>query len=197
MNPSEYQKLAARTECDQQASRQRLFNACEDNPSRSLLPARLNHAVLGLTGEVGELAGAAEKWLYYGKDLDLLNLAEEVGDCLWYLALLCNAARLDFSKVMEANVEKLKQRFPDKYSDLRVGEDARDRSKEASAVSRVTGLDALSKVPAPLVVKTAAEVLAKYSPTHELDPNEKSLACRHCGKFLGDVPTNEVCPRSS
>lgn len=157
MNPSDYQKLAARTECDQHASRHRLFNAFETNQSKAVFPARVTHAVLGLTGEVGELAGAAEKWLFYGKELDLRNLAEEVGDCMWYIALICNAAGLDLAKVMEANHEKLKERFPDKFSDLLVGEDARDRGREASAITRVTGLDDQSKVPSPRVIGLTQE----------------------------------------
>jgi NTP pyrophosphatase (non-canonical NTP hydrolase) len=122
MNPLEYQKLASRTECDQDKACERMEEVYPADPTSTgqrdlLLPVRLNHAVLGMAGEVGELAGALEKWLYYGRALDRENLIEEMGDLLWYVAQLCNAIAVDMSTVMEANIAKLRARYPEKYSD--------------------------------------------------------------------------------
>ncbi len=45
------------------------------------------HAKLGLITEVGELADAYKRHEIYGKALDKVNVAEEVGDLAWYVAL--------------------------------------------------------------------------------------------------------------
>jgi NTP pyrophosphatase (non-canonical NTP hydrolase) len=136
MDPDTYQRLAARTECDQSKVAHRmagLYPADPESPGVSvLLPVRLNHGVLGLTGEVGELAAAVERWLYYGHELDVVNVAEEVGDCLWYLAELCNAVGISLSSVMEANIQKLKTRYPDHYTDDRAAD--RDLTAERRAL---------------------------------------------------------------
>jgi NTP pyrophosphatase (non-canonical NTP hydrolase) len=116
VNASEYAAKACRTECDQDAARKR-YTGVHGTAAPTLTPVRLNHAVLGLAGEVGELAGAVEKWLHYGRDLDVANVGEEVGDCCWYLALACNALGLDFGEVLAANLRKLAVRYPEKYTD--------------------------------------------------------------------------------
>lgn len=95
---------------------------------------RLNHAVIGLAGEVGELASQMQKHLYYQRPLDLTNVKEEAGDILWYLALLFNTLCIDFGDVMESNIAKLRKRFPDKFCLERVKEENRDRAEEAAAV---------------------------------------------------------------
>lgn len=136
MNPSEYQRAAARTECDQRHSLGR-FNATAVHPGGLedwLLPVRLNHAVIGLAGEAGELAGLVEKWLYYGQALDPARWKDELGDCLWYIALACNALGLDLGEVMEANIRKLRARYPEGYADALAAE--RDRQAEAAALEQ-------------------------------------------------------------
>lgn len=145
MNPLDYQKLASRTECEQGKVCDRMADVYPVDPTGTgprdlLLPVRLNHAVLGMAGEVGELAGALEKWLYYGRALDRENVIEEMGDLLWYVAQLCNAVGVDMSAVMEANILKLRARYPEKYSNSEAGrfsEEAsanRDYAKEKEAM---------------------------------------------------------------
>lgn len=46
----------------------------------------LGHMGLGVIGEMGELVDAVKKVHIYGKPPDLVNLTEEIGDALWYLA---------------------------------------------------------------------------------------------------------------
>lgn len=54
------------------------------------------HGALGLCTEIGEILDAYKKAVYYNNDvitfdlkhLDVVNLGEELGDCLWYLAIL-------------------------------------------------------------------------------------------------------------
>lgn len=45
------------------------------------------HALIGLAGEFGELAGAIKKHVVYGKALDRVNVMEEISDIFWYLNL--------------------------------------------------------------------------------------------------------------
>lgn len=100
MTFDEYQVLAKRTE--------KLLQYAD----------RINHAMLGLASEVGELAGTVKKWHAYNQELDVKNIQEELGDILWYMALLCNVKGLSFSEIAQMNVEKLAKRYPEKYDDV-------------------------------------------------------------------------------
>lgn len=101
---------------------------------------RINHAIMGLAGEVGELSTQFLKWIYYGKPLDVVNLIEEGGDCLWFLAELFNALGADMSVVMEANIAKLRKRFPERWSIQQSAEENRDRNAEKSAIMEVSAV---------------------------------------------------------
>lgn len=100
MNAHEYQMLAMRT--------------AKDMGSQA---ANLNHAALGVAGEAGEFCDAVKKHAVYGKALDAENAAEELGDLLWYAALGCDALGVRMADVMQANIDKLRARYPNKYSD--------------------------------------------------------------------------------
>lgn len=54
------------------------------------LKRRINHASLGLMDECGEIAGAFKKQIGYNRELDKINLVEELGDFLYYLIRLCD-----------------------------------------------------------------------------------------------------------
>lgn len=81
----------------------------------------LNHAALGLAGEAGEFVDAVKKSVIYGKPLDVANLREEMGDLLWYIALACDALGVTMQDIAQENVNKLKRRYPDAYSDELAG----------------------------------------------------------------------------
>ncbi len=76
---------------------------------------RLLHAAMGLTTEAGEFLDALKKHLFYGKPLDLVNLREEIGDIMWYLAIACDALGTDFETEQERNIAKLRKRYPEKF----------------------------------------------------------------------------------
>lgn len=97
----------------------------------------LIHGILGATSEVGELADAAKRFMFYGKPLDLLNLKEEIGDVLWYLVLLAKAANCSLQDCAEANIRKLSVRYPAKFSSERASE--RDLEAEKAALKGSTG----------------------------------------------------------
>jgi NTP pyrophosphatase (non-canonical NTP hydrolase) len=121
MNPNVYQAAAARTEADPCKSASRMESMLPVDPNSSdslhLMPVRINHAVVGLAGEVGELAQLLERWVYYGQLLSVADVEEEVGDCLWYLALLCNAMGIPMERAMKGNLAKLKARFPHRFTE--------------------------------------------------------------------------------
>jgi NTP pyrophosphatase (non-canonical NTP hydrolase) len=94
-----------------------------------------------MCGEAGELCQLMEKHVYYGKPLDRVKVGEEVGDALWYLAEMCNALGLDMGAIMDANIAKLKARFPDKFTYERADRDNRDLTAERNAVAPALGGD--------------------------------------------------------
>lgn len=136
MRPNDYQKLASRTECDEFSARERIISndPIDITVDGQLVPTRLLHGTLGLITESGEIADALKRWIYYGQDLDETNVKEEIGDCLWYLALICNTLGFDLEDVMESNIAKLKTRYPNKYNDYDAAEENRNREAEAKAV---------------------------------------------------------------
>ena len=77
---------------------------------------RLLHAGIGLATESGEFLDALKKSIFYGKDLDTINLKEELGDVLWYLAIAMDALGTDFETEMEKNIKKLKVRYGEKFT---------------------------------------------------------------------------------
>ena len=68
---------------------------------------RLATAALGLTGEAGEVADLVKKHLEQGHALDVVRVAAELGDVLWYVATLADAIEVDLSEVAAHNVAKL------------------------------------------------------------------------------------------
>lgn len=43
------------------------------------------HCLLGISSELGELESALKKHIGYGKELDLVNVKEEIGDLLYFI----------------------------------------------------------------------------------------------------------------
>ena len=71
---------------------------------------------MGLSGETGETVDIFKKHIYQGKDLDINDVIEEIGDILWYIANLCNVNKITMKECMESNVEKLRKRYPNGFS---------------------------------------------------------------------------------
>ncbi len=85
---------------------------------------RLLHAFIGLETEVGEILDALKKHIFYGKELDVVNLAEELGDLDWYKAIATDALATMLKRdpyeletsIKQTNIAKLKARFPNKFN---------------------------------------------------------------------------------
>ena len=102
MTVNEYQKLAMTTL----------------NPALDLKDVLIN-GVMGLCGESGEAIDIVKKWLAQGHELDKEKLAKELGDIAWYLAETATALGLDLEDIFEANIEKLRKRYPEGFDSAR------------------------------------------------------------------------------
>lgn len=71
---------------------------------------------LGLTGESGEVADLIKKWAFHGHILNIEELKKELGDVLHYVAGLATFHGLELEEIAEANIDKLKKRYPDGFS---------------------------------------------------------------------------------
>ena len=99
MQVNEYQTLAMKTL----------------NPELSRKDVLIN-SVMGLCGESGEAIDIVKKWLAQGHELDKAHLAKELGDIAWYLAEAATALDMDLEDIFQANIEKLKKRYPEGFS---------------------------------------------------------------------------------
>lgn len=75
---------------------------------------RLNYVVLGLASEAGEVAGKLKKicrdhggYINYERAKEL---KKEVGDCLWYCAMIMDELDFNFQNCAEGVIKKLKDR---------------------------------------------------------------------------------------
>ena len=98
MTGNEYQRLAMVTA------------ASLDNKQKQM------NAVLGLNGESGEVADIYKKATFQGHSLDKKHVAEEIGDVMWYCALMASGLGTDLNEIMENNINKLKARYPEGFS---------------------------------------------------------------------------------
>lgn len=71
---------------------------------------------LGISGEAGDVAGCIKK-TYSHRDNQKKAIRENLGDTLWYLAIICNFFDWNLEDIMEENIKKLKKRHPKGFSD--------------------------------------------------------------------------------
>ena len=99
------------------------FNRYQELARRTQNPdlhrqARCNHALFGMAAEVGEIHSLYQK-VYQGHTFDVGHLMKEAGDLLWFLAELCDAEDLSMDDVAAANIDKLRKRYPEGFSEDR------------------------------------------------------------------------------
>ena len=100
MTINEYQTAALRTaQTDKLTANELLFNSA-----------------LGLCGESGEVADLVKKHRFQGHDIDIEHIAKELGDVAWYLAVGAYSIGYDLEKILQMNVDKLENRYPNGFS---------------------------------------------------------------------------------
>ena len=92
-NARHYQLLARRTQ----------------NKSLSLEDKR-RHAAFGLMAEAGEVADIWQHF-YQGAAIDKDKVIDELGDCLWFIAEMCDTYGVSLMEVMKRNIAKLQKRY--------------------------------------------------------------------------------------
>lgn len=92
-----------------------LIDANETIPN---VDPRVFHGILGIITESGELAAALLKSVEDpNHTIDAVNIQEEMSDIAWYKAILHDKLGLDWGQGLENVINKLRVRYPDKYSD--------------------------------------------------------------------------------
>ena len=78
---------------------------------------RMMHAAVGMATEAGELMEMLYEHLIYGAEFDEVNAAEEIGDSMWYQGVAIDVLGTTVQQVMQTNIDKLRKRYPDKFSE--------------------------------------------------------------------------------
>ena len=98
MTLNEYQQLAART----------------IGPDMDVMDC-VQHALHGMVSEIGELHALYQK-CYQGHKFDPEHAKKELGDLMWFVAEYAGAMGWTLDEVAQANIEKLRARYPDGFS---------------------------------------------------------------------------------
>lgn len=91
--------------------------ACERTAKQNVPAARrFTEFCFGLAGETGETIEVIKKHLFHGHELNKEMLKEELGDLMWYISTTATTADLDLEDIAENNINKLRKRYPDKFT---------------------------------------------------------------------------------
>jgi len=71
---------------------------------------------LGIAGEAGDVASCIKKVFAHKNEAIKEGLRENIGDMLWYAAMICNFFDWDMDDVLNENIEKLKKRYPEGFT---------------------------------------------------------------------------------
>lgn len=109
MNLVEYKKVAL----------QRLNKTIADNPKESM-----RYSCMGLIEETGEIIAELRKPLFKGnfheKTLDIPSIKSELGDLIWYMALVCKDYNVDIAKLEELEVTKNYVQLPKREEIIKI-----------------------------------------------------------------------------
>lgn len=77
----------------------------------------ITHMLFGIITETGELTDIFKKSLAYGKEIDWVNVEEELGDIMFYIASFCRINGFNLEEIINTNVLKLESRYPEKFTE--------------------------------------------------------------------------------
>lgn len=94
ITPDYYQKMSRRTQNDELS-----------------ITDKRSHALFGLSSEVGEIMSLFQHE-YQGKPVQKEKIIDECSDVCWFLCELLDTYNVDFSEVLQYNIDKLQKRYP-------------------------------------------------------------------------------------
>ena len=100
---------------------------------------RLLHGFMGIATEAGEGLEALANY-YNSKNLDKVNVGEELGDVFWYSAIIADECETTFSKEQKKNIAKLASRHGEAFSDVKVMERNLEKERAILGEADVTNL---------------------------------------------------------
>jgi|SRR6185295_247598 len=155
---------------------------------------RLLHASMGLVTEAAELMDALKKYIFYGKELDLVNIKEEIGDSQWYTAIALDELGNSYEEIWAAVIKKLQARYKGKFNEE--GAINRDLVNERSILEQDLTKAIVNKVKMEIIddpivhwiddVGLATETITcgiKQS-NEKITLDEKLLTCKDCMSIL-------------
>jgi NTP pyrophosphatase (non-canonical NTP hydrolase) len=87
------------------------FNLYQDEAMEFRLPSASSvYAVVGLTGEVGELSSYLAKSIRDDYVPDPKVIKKELGDVIWFVAAIAADFGISLGSIAEGNIEKLQSR---------------------------------------------------------------------------------------
>ena len=100
MKLNEYQKLSKRT-----------------YPVGKTKNENLTNFALGFVSESAEVADEIKKVVFHGHELDKDEIEKEIGDTLWYMAMLAETLGTNLETIAKKNVKKLELRYENGFSE--------------------------------------------------------------------------------
>lgn len=79
---------------------------------------------LGIAGEAGDAAGCIKKTFSHGDD-QKNGIKENLGDTMWYIAMICDFFGWGIDEILEENIAKLRKRHPQGFSEETAAKDKR------------------------------------------------------------------------
>ncbi len=70
---------------------------------------------LGIAGEAGDVAGCIKKTFSH-EDNQKNGIRENLGDTIWYVAMICDFFGWDIEDILKENIKKLQKRHPKGFS---------------------------------------------------------------------------------
>ena len=102
MDIEEYQEKALRTVNTRLSRKDQLSNLC-----------------MGLAGESGEVVDYIKKCMYHNHKLYKQDIIKELGDVMWYLTNIATFFNIPMDIILNENIKKLEERYPDGFSELK------------------------------------------------------------------------------
>ena len=125
IDPQKYVEFVETTTSEQSKNFVSLLARMTELEAEDANIPKLITAGFGLTAEAGEFTEVVKKIILQGKpytEENVFHMKRELGDICWYLAQACMALDTNFDEILQMNVDKLADRYPDGSFDVHYSE---------------------------------------------------------------------------